>query len=313
MVWHTFFSLDDMARALGAIIRDSLPAPSETRSRAGWALVREESAAALSFAEALHKQLLSRTQPAFVGAASGAAQEYREVTFGVGEAWRDRAKEVIRAVVEAAPRMVILLGGDDALAPLVAGIEAQWNREAPRPTYWVANGELAPFAEYLGQSIDRRRRLFSLLSDSSSPENARFVLRYNAVHETHVTTTLNPGASYDAFYLLAYGIYALGTGDISGPALARALSRLLPPGEPIEVGPTQVFDGLRRLAAGRSIDLRGASSGLDFDSTTGEAPFDFELICAATDREGRATGGEVESGRVYRAKTGRVDGLVRCP
>jgi ABC-type branched-subunit amino acid transport system substrate-binding protein len=307
MVWRTFFSLDDMASAIGPIVRDSLPALSRSTAGLGWALVRVESASALSFAEAFHKRLISGPAEAGPG-----LDDYREVTFGSGEAGRDKAPQVIRTVVEARPGTVILIGADSEIAPLVEGIETQWDGGA-RPTYWVANGELSPFAAYLGKNVDRRHRLFSILSDSSSPQNARFVLRYNAAHVTGVTATLNPGASYDAFYLLAYGIYALGAEEITGAALGRSLSRLLPPGEPIEVGPTQIFDGLRALAAGRSIDLHGATSGLDFDATTGEPPFDFEVICAAVDREGRATGGEVESGLVYRAKTGRVEGRSRCP
>jgi ABC-type branched-subunit amino acid transport system substrate-binding protein/predicted Ser/Thr protein kinase len=304
MVWRTFFSLDDMAGALGPIVRSASPGLSARRR---WALVRMESASALSFAEAIHKRLISGANATGPG-----VDDYREVTFRSGEAARDKAPEVIRTVVEAEPSTVILLASESEIAPLVAGIEAQWGGGA-RPTYWVANGGLDAFADYLGKSVDRRRRLFSILSDSSSPENARFVLRYNAAHPAHVTMTLNPGASYDAFYALAYGIYALGAEEVTGSALGRALSRLLPPGEPIEVGPTQVFDGLRALAAGRSIDLQGATSGLDFDTSTGEPPFDFEVICPAVDREGRATGGELESGLVYRAKTGRVEGRLRCP
>jgi len=127
-----------------------------------------------------------------------------------------------------------------------------------------------------------------------------------------VTLTINPSPTYDAFYLLAYATFALGDAPVKGPALARAFDRLLPPGEPIEVGPTSMFDALSALAAGRTIDLDGAASHLDFDRTKGEAPSDFSLNCAAVDEHGRAHG-EVESGVHYRAREGRLEGTLRCP
>ena len=44
---------------------------------------------------------------------------------------------------------------------------------------------------------------------------------------------------------------------ITGPALARAIPRLLPPGEPVDVGQAGIYQALAALGAGKSIDLAG--------------------------------------------------------
>jgi hypothetical protein len=143
--------------------------------------------------------------------------------------------------------------------------------------------------------------------------NARFVIRYNQTHARQVTRALNPGTSYDAIYLLGYAVFALRDEAVSGAALAHAFARLIPPGRPIEVGSTNVFEALTLLGAGQSIDLQGTQTGLDFDLATGEAPSDFALTCAGIDRSGQAAGEDVESGVVFRASARRTEGALRCP
>jgi hypothetical protein len=87
----------------------------------------------------------------------------------------------------------------------------------------------------------------------------------------------------------------------------------VPPGRPIDVGPTGVFDAITALSKGEQIDLQGAAGDLDFDLSNGEAPADFDLLCAEIDASGSATGHDVESGLVYRARTQSVEGALHCP
>jgi hypothetical protein len=213
----------------------------------------------------------------------------------------------------ATPSIVVLLAPPSVGVSLLEIVEARWPPDKPRPIYLLANSSFRSFGPFLADRLERRRRIFGIMSDSSSLANARFVQRYNETREPHVTATLNPAASYDAVYLLAYGIFATDGARASGPSLAHWFTRLTPPGPPIEVGPTQMFDGLQRLQGGGRIDLEGAGSGLDFDVTTGEAPSDFALLCAGVGADGRANDEGVESGVVYRAKTKTVDGRVQCP
>jgi tRNA A-37 threonylcarbamoyl transferase component Bud32/ABC-type branched-subunit amino acid transport system substrate-binding protein len=309
MVWRTTFSLDDMAGATAHVIHDWLEPrvaarPGSTRV----ALARDDSASAVSFGEAFYKQLIFNGKTAM---ANGAF--YQEVAFAAGELSEAEVGRVATRLVEMAPTFVVLLAADPTVAPIVEALESRWPTGTARPTYVGANSSFASLASFAGTSVERRRRLFAIATDSSSASNARFVMRYNESHEQHVRLLVNPATSYDAFYALAYAIYALRRTHITGPDLARAFGRLVPPGKPVEVGPTAVLGALRELAAGRRIDLQGAGGALDFDLATGDVESDFALLCPAVGPDGRALGEDVESGAVYRARTRRIEGAPRCP
>jgi hypothetical protein len=224
--------------------------------------------------------------------------------------------EIARAaerIAAAKPAVVVLFVARTVGARLVAAVEDRWPAHAARPIYISAGDTLVPYAPFLGANADRRRRVLSVISTSTSAANLHFVIRYNEAHEKHASPTDNPGSSYDAFYLLALAAYSKGDAPITGPALAQTFGRLTPPGPPVDVGPTQVFEALAAFGRGGRVDLEGTATALDFDLATGEAPSNFALLCAAIDGSGRATGESVESGVVFNAKTQRVEGVMRCP
>lgn len=305
MVWRTTYGLDAVASASAHFASDFFAPRLGERSRMRVVLVRENQPAGVSFGESLSRQLVLDGKPAIE------SPDYRETTFPSGAVSDADLARVVSDVVGARASLVVLVGANETILRILESVEARAG--AARPTYLVANSTFEAFRGYLGGDLSRRRRLFSVFSDSSASSNARFVMRYNAAHTERVTVSANPSSTYDAFYLLAYAAYALGEDAVTGPALARAFGRLVPPGETIEVGPTQVLDALRILAAGKPIDLEGAASALDFDLATGEAPADFALACAGIDARGRASGADVESGVVYRTKPGKVVGTLRCP
>jgi serine/threonine protein kinase/ABC-type branched-subunit amino acid transport system substrate-binding protein len=307
MVWRTTFNLDDVARATAQFIHEWLePRVPHRASTTRVALARDDTSSAVSFGDALYKQLVFNDRPA---AENGAA--YQEVTFAP-ELEATAVERLADRLVTMAPTFVVLLAASPQLPVIVGAIEARWQASYARPSYLIPNNSLASLADSMGIAPDRRLRVFAIASDSSSPQNARFVMRYNEAHAEQVTLVLNPAASYDAFYVAAYAVHSLGAAAVTGPDIARAFHRLVPPGEPVEVGPTPVFDALRRLASGQQIDLQGAASGLDFDLATGEVSSDFTLVCLAVDGAGRATGDDLESGVVFRARSGRVTGTLRC-
>jgi ABC-type branched-subunit amino acid transport system substrate-binding protein len=309
MVWRTTFSLDDMAKALGRLIPDVFePRRRPQSGRMRVTLAREDSASTLSFAEALYDHLKFNGRPA---AENGS--DYQALTFPGGALSDADVADAAHSIVATRPSLVVLICNSTVAASIVQAIEVAWPRASERPTYLLPNAVLTPFADFLGDSAERRARVFSVGSDSGSKANARFVMRYNAAHADHVSLTASSCVSYDALYLLAYATFALGDERVTGAALARAIGRLVPPGEPVEVGPTRLFDALKLLAAGRNVDVQGTASDLDFDLATGEAPSDFALRCAAVDAEGRANGDQIEPGVVFRARTGRVEGTLRCP
>ncbi len=85
----------------------------------------------------------------------------------------------------------------------------------------------------------------------------------------------------------------------------------MPPGDPIEVGPTGIYPALHALASGRNIDLEGAATTLDFDPETGDATADFAVFCIGPGGHGDVRD-VIESGLVYRAKTRKLTGTLGC-
>jgi hypothetical protein len=143
-------------------------------------------------------------------------------------------------------------------------------------------------------------------------DEAHFVMRFNLTYPNEATLTINPAATYDGFYLVAYAVFASRGGPVTGPRIADALGRLHAPGRAVATGPSDLFAAITALANGDAIDPHGPSGALDFDTATGERSVDFALLCAGIDREGRASG-DVESGLVFDAKTRSVRGTMRCP
>ncbi len=181
-----------------------------------------------------------------------------------------------------------------------------------RPTYVTMTVLTPEVFRFVAKDASRRRRFFGLTTVSTTPANARFVMHYNEVFREKITRTISPNASYDAFYLLAYAAYALGDERVTGPSLAAEVARLVPPGKPVEVGPTNIFDAFTTLRSGQNIDLNGATGSLDFDLTTGDPPVNQAVLCVNVD-EAKNAYDSVESGLVYTARGGKLEGAMRCP
>lgn len=99
----------------------------------------------------------------------------------------------------------------------------------------------------------------------------QFVTRYQA----HTSTVTAPPAwaefTYDAVYLLALAAAAMGEDEMSGSKFAEVFGRFdAEGGKVIEAGPAHFVSASTEMAAGKGIDVRGASGPLDFDVTTGE-------------------------------------------
>jgi branched-chain amino acid transport system substrate-binding protein len=226
----------------------------------------------------------------------------------------DQAQER-EAVAKLAAELVryrphVILSGEEA--GLIAAVERAWPAgERFRPRYTIATLEDPQTLALVREKPEVRSRLFRVDTLSSTPAVAKFVLRHNEVFPKKVTAAEAQPPAYDAFYVAAYAAAALGGEPITGSALARAIPRLLPPGEPVDVGPGGIYAALAALAAGKNIDLAGTMTSLDFDPETGDAPADYAVYCMGT---GRSGGPElVESGLVFRARTKKLEGKLHCP
>jgi hypothetical protein len=223
------------------------------------------------------------------------------------------AGDVVDALLAFAPN-VILFEGRGFASSVLAPLETRW-ASGPRPYYLTGSGLGRVAIDFAGQDPSRRRRFFAATNVSTTMTNAALVLRYNLAFPAEpIIRTEAPQPSYDAFYVLAYGLYALGDGAVSGPALSGAIGRLLPPGRRVDVGPAHIFDAFETLRSDPTahVDLGGAIGSLDFDPATGEAPIDYAIVCPGVDDHGAADA-SVESGLVYDARAKKLVGALRCP
>jgi hypothetical protein len=221
--------------------------------------------------------------------------------------------ELARSLVDFAPNVIVYGGG--VFAQVLEPLEAKW-KGGPRP-YYVTGQGMSDFIRFAGKDPSRRHRGFSVTALSTLPTNARLVMRYNMAfpQERPMTRSESAQPSYDAFYVFAYATYALGDQPVTGSTLAAAMTRLLPPGKRIDVGPADILDGFNALRFGgpsAHIDLNGAIGALDFDAATGEAPVDYAITCASVDDHGAASA-TIDSGLVYDARAQKLVGTLRCP
>ncbi|MDI3288035.1 bifunctional serine/threonine-protein kinase/ABC transporter substrate-binding protein [Polyangium sp. 15x6] len=218
----------------------------------------------------------------------------------------DAVAPLIESIGAFAPHVVFEAG---AGAQFFVELERRWPKNLRFRPHYVMSGSLASddFLKLVAERPDASRRLLSV-DAAMNPALAKFVVHHNEIFPDKVTPYDSTSAPYDAFYAVAYAALALGDEPITGRGLARAVRRLVPPGEPVEVGQGGIYTALKVLRGGKNIDLTGAQTSLDFDPETGDATVDFAVYCLDPKRRVAA-----ESGLVYRAKTGKLEGAMRCP
>jgi serine/threonine protein kinase/ABC-type branched-subunit amino acid transport system substrate-binding protein len=316
MVFRTTYSSGETARPIGLLLSDVIepelrarPAVLRRGDDLRVALMREDGAAGLGFADALFGALRFNGRSALE---NGSAYQEIAYPFDLGDGGEPDLDAVADKLVAFAPHVVIHFGADADFVHILERVERDWRSPSFRPRY-VKPTTLSPVVlEFIGANAELRRRFFSLTSASRTAANARFVARYRSAYADPVTRTFSPNSSYDAFYLVAYATYALRDEPVTGTALARAVARLLPPGRAVDVGPSGIFDALNSLSSGAHIDLNGATGALDFDLDTGDAPVDLAILCVKANAGGDAEE-TVESGLVYDATAGVFRGTMRCP
>jgi ABC-type branched-subunit amino acid transport system substrate-binding protein len=307
LVWRTTYNLNTTAAPLAAFVHDVLEPRvlASTRAPIRVAFVRPKTTAAVSFSAELLRSL------SFNGMSATANRDtYLEVTFvDPSEPSPPNWKEALDQLRTFAPHVVLFLGDDTLVKNLIEPLEA--SSPTPRPIYATMHNLAPSLFAFVGKDASRRRRFFGMTSVSTIDTNAKFVTHYNETFADKITRTIAPNTAYDAFYMLAYAVHALGATAVNGPNLARAFARL-ESGKATDVGPADIFDAYKALAAGKSIDLQGSIGKLDFDADTGEAPVDMTILCVNMDRDGRAFD-TLESGLVFDAATKKLGGTMRCP
>ena len=258
------------------------------------AILRNDEAAGTSYTDALLTELAA-TRP-------GDREEVRP--FVIPDASAGAAAPLERAAAEVAAYAphVVLDGG--APTVLLAHIEQAWAAD-PRPQYVHGSVDFEKLLALARAHPDFSQR-FHMISTRDNPAHAKVKAHYVAAYGASATE-FSP-TSYDAFYVLAYAAVAAGDAPLTGRTLARAIHRLGPPGEPISVGPADIYPALKALGRGDNIDLRGTRTSLDFDPETGDATADFAVFCIDT-----AVGRMRETPAAYDPAARRFTAPPRCP
>jgi hypothetical protein len=223
-------------------------------------------------------------------------------------------KDIVEELVDFRPHVIICVGQGELAQPVLEPLEKSWKTSLRYRPYYVTAGSLDgdDLFHMIGTDAGLRHRFFGVAPPSSTFANARLTMRYNEVFHDHLTAAASPAASYDGFYLLAYATFASGLESPGGPDLAAAVGQLIPPGSPIDLGPTRILEGLEALRTNKRFDLGGIMTRLDFDMKTGESVGDLEVMCVGVDDSGRASEG-VDSSLRYDSVTRKLVGALRCP
>jgi tRNA A-37 threonylcarbamoyl transferase component Bud32 len=312
MVWRTTMDFWGVNRPAGLLVPQLLEPQLRAREVIARgeamriALVREDSLTGLSSSDSIQSTLIFNRKTSLEN-----GPNFEEIIVSPDAPSHARA---VATLLRLRPHVVFFSAGDDDLRATLLPLEDAWPRAtAFRPAY-LQDTTLGGrgLTALLEKHPDARRRIFGMYGPLRTPANLRFTRRYNESAETKLPYTMVPGSAYDAFYVLAYAAFVAAEAHPSGPALARAIPRLLPPGEPIEVGAGKIFAVLDALRQGRNVDLAGTATTLDFDLATGDAMGDVLLDCERFSPERGALEAE-EIPVVYRASSRTWSGRVECP
>lgn len=234
--------------------------------------------------------------------------------------------QIIGQLVQYRPDIIIHMHPPAALAKIIFGIEGAFAGavlDAQPPIHVsmtsVWNG-FAPLHSHLNGRQYRSGRFFAFQNFSSQKEAPfpvasvqvqSWLSRFNDRNPEFSSSPSNVNQPtwswYDAMYLAAYSIVALGDKPVTGENLAGTMKSFTS-GTTINTydGPTGDLDkAFGELRAGRPIDLNGLLSNMSFDLTTGVALFSsLEVTCPQLSAAGLVTGFK-GSGFRYRADVGK--------
>jgi hypothetical protein len=206
------------------------------------------------------------------------------------------------------PNVVIYSTSGDTR--VIESLERKWSHGRPRPRYVsVVDFRDDAFFAFLRASSDLRRRFLDVHPAMATIASRQLASHFDDAFKMKYSIADAPSASYDAAYLVLYAASAADERSLTGPILARAIDRLQPPGPSIDVGPARILDGIAALGAGKTIDLNGAGSRLDYPPDSVAPATDFAVYCVGTETGGE---GRRESGLRFDAVTGKFRGALDC-
>lgn len=223
--------------------------------------------------------------------------------------------DVVAKILELKPHVTLVFGTNEGVENVFQAIEKQWDGppQVPyRSQFLFSDGGLInQLWELVGEDADLRQRVFGTVPGTNNLLFTSFKSNYTTRFTEGDPAIFGAAGGYDATYLLAYALVALGAEPPTGKALAGALARMIPPAQKkIDVGTEDINKALPSLAAGENIDFNGASGPLDFDPDTGEAPSDIQIWCLPESPSTKKATTAVSSGLFYSATDKKLVGEI---
>ena len=275
------------------------------------AIVHKGDAYGTGLADALFQSIRYNGKNAATNGANFKTIDYGEPGQPDSEA---RYKAAVDALIVYQPHVVIVIGTSEGVTKVFAPLETNWpSGIAFRSRYILTDGAQIPEVwPIVGTNTDLRHRILGTVPGTTAALYDEFVAHYKGKITDGTAPDQYTAAAYDAAYVLAYGVVAIGATPLTGPNLVEGLKKLVPPGPRIDVGAGGMNDAFAALLAGKNIDFNGASGPLDFDVTTGEAESDIQIWCVDVDKTGKANAFK-NSGEFYNATTKKLEGVIACP
>ncbi|HEU4532664.1 MAG TPA: hypothetical protein VFS00_01055, partial [Polyangiaceae bacterium] len=150
---------------------------------------------------------------------------------------------------------------------------------------------LYAFAEQYKDTYKLRERILGVVPGAINPVFNAFRSKYGSSYDIREADTSGAANAYDAVYLLAYSVVALGEAPVTGASLAQAMKRLVPPAQvTVDAGPLNINTAYTELSGSRNINFNGASGPLDFDLETGDPNSDMQIWCLDANNTGKNSG-----------------------
>jgi hypothetical protein len=172
---------------------------------------------------------------------------------------------VVASIVLAAPRIIVLVGTDEAVGSILQAIESSWTAST-RPSYVLSSGMLTPGlwkALAAGDPTSVRTRILGVAGGATGATFSTYQMAVESAPGAFGITSGAPQA-YDSVYMLAYSAVALGNMPINGQSLVMGFTQLSGPGgSPTpSVGKANIGSTFSLLAQGQPVALQGASGPL---------------------------------------------------
>lgn len=215
-----------------------------------------------------------------------------------------------KVITEPNPADILMILGTSEAVNVFSYAESHWPSPI-LPHYILPDGMAS--APKLSIAIDdivkggttdsrglRKRIRGTIVNVFSGPVFDAFSLRFSG-------NPINGSNAYDAAYVVAYGLFGIGTKPLTGVNLAAAMAKLHAPGLEIDVGSADSSRAFAALATG-NVTMHGAAGKLDFDLATGDVSATGAAVwCLGVDASGKAHL-VTQTGQTYSAPEDRLIG-----